>query len=123
MKYLLTFILMSTLSFANSLKKEQREAEFNLAVSYALGTNVKINERKAFNLFHKSARKGHLEAIYLMGVSFDQGRGVKVHKGLARYWFKLAAKKGHAKASFRLAQVQKVLNKIQYRQQSRYALK
>ena len=123
MKYLLTFILISTLSFANSIRKEQKQAEFELAVMYALGTNVKINERKAFNLFHKAARKGHLEAIYLMGVSFDQGRGVKVHKGLARYWFKLAAKKGHAQASFRLAQVQKFLNKNQYKSNKRYALK
>ena len=90
---------------------------------YALGTNVKVDERKAFNLFHKSARKGHLEAMYLMGISFDQGRGVKVQKELARYWFKLAAKKGHAKASFRLAKIQNFLNENQYKQKNRYALK
>ena len=121
MKYLLTVILISSLSFSNSLKNEQRQAEFELAVLYALGTDVEINERKAFNLFHKAARKGHLEATYLMGVSFNQGRGVKIHKGLARYWFKLAANKGHAKASFHLAQIQKFLN--QYPEKSRYAFK
>jgi len=111
MKYLLTFILITTFSFSNSINKDQEQIEFELGVMYALGTNGKVDERKAFNLFHKSARKGHLEATYLMGVSFDQGRGVRVQKELARYWFKLAAKKGHEGARFRLAQIEKVLNK------------
>jgi len=94
-------------------------AQFDLAMMYGTGSEVRKDERQAFNWLHKSAFNGHLEATYLMGVSFKQGTGVRVQKELARYWFKKAAKAGHPKAMFQLAQIERSLNK--QNNSSRYA--
>ncbi len=85
------------------------KAELDLAKMYAIGKEVKRDERRAFYWFHKSALGGNIEAKYYMGVSFLQGRGVKKDIHLARYWFKQAAKAGHQKAIYNLAKIEKSL--------------
>ena len=90
-------------------KKGNAKAQFDLAIMYASGDQVKRDESKAFYWFHKSARNGNVEAKYYMGVSFLQGRGVRKDMHLARYWFKQASKAGHKKAIYYLSQVEKSL--------------
>jgi len=92
-------------------KKGNPQAQFDLAISYARGTGVIKDEKKAFYWFHKSARGGNIEAKYYMGLSFLQGRGVRRDIHLARYWFKQASKAGHKKAIFHLGQVENSLHK------------
>lgn len=92
-------------------EKGNVNAQFDLAMMYGTGSEVKKNERTAFNWLHKSALNGHVQAKYLMGISFQQGTGVRVQKELARYWFKKAAKAGHLKAIFRLAKIERTLEK------------
>jgi len=101
-------------------KEGNMNAQFDLAMMYGTGINVKKSERKAFNWLHKSAVNGHLQAKYLMGVSFNQGTGVKMQKKLAQYWFRKAAKAGHPKAIFQLATIERVLEKKKIL--SKYAL-
>ena len=93
-------------------KKGNIKAELDLAKIYAIGKEVKRDERKAFYWFHKSALGGNVKAKYYMGVSFLQGRGVKKDIHLARYWFKQAAKAGHQRAIYNLAKIKQSLFNI-----------
>jgi len=92
-------------------KKGNTQAQFDLAITYAMGIEVIKDEKKAFYWFHKSARGGNIEAKYYMGLSFLQGRGVRRDIHLARYWFKQASRAGHKKAIFYLGQVENSLHK------------
>ncbi len=92
-------------------KNGNPRAELDLAKIYAIGKEVKRDERKAFYWFHKSALAGNVEAKYYMGVSFLQGRGVKRDIHLARYWFKQAAKAGHQRAIYNLSKIEQSLFK------------
>jgi len=92
-----------------SALKGNIDAQFDVAMMYGTGINVKKNKREAFNWLHKSAFNGHVQAKYLMGVSFKQGTGVRVQKDLARYWFRKAVKAGHQKAIFQLVELEREL--------------
>jgi len=99
-------------------KRGNIQAQFDLAIAYAMGDGIQKDEKKAFYWFHKSARAGHIEAKYYMGLSFLEGRGVRRDIHLARYWFKQAVKAGHKRAIFYLAEVEKSLH-----QNNRYITK
>jgi len=102
------------ISFIYTMKEAKlgrANAQFNLALMYARGTEVEKDEKEAFKWFHKAARNHHVEAKFYMGLSFAQGRGVRKHQQLARYWFKLAAKAGHKKALHYLKKIEDNLNK------------
>jgi len=73
-------------------------AQFDLAMMYATGSGVGMNQPLAFKYFHKAARKGHARAKFFMGLSFAEGKGVKQQLELARYWLKLAVKAGNREA-------------------------
>jgi len=85
------------------------KAQFDLALMYATGSGVNINESLAFKYFHKAARNNHVKAMFFMGLSFAEGKGVRQQKELARYWFKLAAKAGYRDAIAHLASIEQSL--------------
>ena len=67
---------------------------YALGVMFDEGLGVEIDERRAFEWYHRAAGLGHVESMNRLGILYLQGRGVPPSTSAARSWFRLAAAKG-----------------------------
>lgn len=81
------------------------EAQYQLAMMYYKGKEVRRNWEEASKWFHKSADNNHIEAQYMLGYLYENGTHRIVRKDLSvslQYYLK-AAKQGHIKAQYRVS--------------------
>lgn len=68
------------------------DALCSLASMYQKGTGVAVDERRAFELYHKAARTGHLNACYAVGGMICDGRGgYDRNDEVALQWLRIVA--------------------------------
>jgi hypothetical protein len=89
---------------ADVKRRETPKNLYALATIYREGVVTKLDQRKAFHLYHKSALKNFSPSEYQLGMAFRHGIGVKINHEKARYWLRKASKHNHRDASiiFRL---------------------
>ncbi|NEW61488.1 sel1 repeat family protein [Sulfurovum sp. bin170] len=80
-------------------KGEHPKVLYDLATIYRDGRVTKINHKKAFHLYHKSALKKFPPSQYQLGMAFRHGIGVKINHERARYWLRKAARNQHKDAN------------------------
>lgn len=79
-----------------------REAQWNVGMSYRLGEGVEKDYKKAMGFLTKAAEKNHLGAITEIGYMHSQGHGVQKSDEKACYYYKIAAKAGWSRAQTNL---------------------
>lgn len=80
-------------------KANDAEAIFVLASMYATGEGEKIDQKKALELFEKSAQLGSSNAMLQLGLIYRNGNEVvKKDDKKALMWFEEGAKKGNPSA-------------------------
>lgn len=79
-----------------------RDAQYNLAVSYAFGEGVKQDLTEAAIWYRRAAEQGHIVSQYSLGISYVYGEGVSQDSEEAARWFKKAAEQGYARAQVHL---------------------
>ena len=81
-----------------------REALFNLALSYNTGMGVAQDHDEAFQLYKKSSDLRHVLAHFKMGIAYANGHGVEKDEAEAVKWWRKAAEAGDAKSQGNLGQ-------------------
>ncbi|WP_407716232.1 tetratricopeptide repeat protein [Comamonas testosteroni] len=66
----------------------------NLAVMYAAGRGVPLDEKEAARLLGLAAEQGNATAQVNLGTMFEEGRGVRRSLSQAYFWYALAAAQG-----------------------------
>ncbi len=79
-------------------RKGNPKAQYDLAIKYKDGIDGKVDLKKAFYYFHKSATKNYAPAQYQLGMAFRRGLGIKENQELARYWIRKSAKNRYSNA-------------------------
>jgi len=74
------------------------DAQFELAVMYALGLGVPQVDKEAVKWLNLAAEQGHATAQYNLGDMYERGRGVPQDYIKAHMWFNLAGAKGNVQA-------------------------
>jgi uncharacterized protein len=87
-----------------SAEKGNRFAQNKLALSYAEGTGVDKDLKKAVEWYRKAAEQGLAYAQFNLGCYYDSGMGVDKNAGEAAKWYRKAAEQGLAVAQFNLGQ-------------------
>ena len=86
-------------------EKGSSKAQYNLALSYAKGLGVPIDDTRAVYWWRKAAIQGNQHAQYDFGMLHCLGRyGIEKDYEKAIYWFRKSAEQGHAKAQYMLGQ-------------------
>ncbi|PKQ60178.1 hypothetical protein BZG02_20430, partial [Labilibaculum filiforme] len=104
------FMIITTNIFSQtkleSLKKKAEQgymdAQYVLALSYALGEGTLKDEKQAFYWCQKSAEQGHVDAQYMLAQSYVLGKGTLKDEKQAFYWCQKSAKQGHIDAQYSL---------------------
>jgi TPR repeat protein len=96
-------ILLAIKWYEKAAEKDSAVGIFKLAVFAAEGIGQAKDDRKAAQLFFKSAKLGYVRAQYNLACFFEQGKGVPQDPGGAFYWFKQAALQGDPRAQTRTA--------------------
>ena len=78
-------------------------AAYEVAVRYAEGRVVAVNDEEAVRWFEIAAKKGLAPAQFRLGTFYEKGLGVKKDLATARDLYRAAADKGHGKAMHNLA--------------------
>ncbi|PWA01030.1 hypothetical protein BB558_002888 [Smittium angustum] len=78
------------------------EAQYALGLCYHDGVGVDIDEKRAFDLYYKSARQGNPRGQGILGYCYGEGFGVKQNKMEAVKWYILAANQGESVAMYNL---------------------
>jgi localization factor PodJL len=78
-------------------------AQYEIAVRYAEGRNVRPSLEEAARWFERAANQGLAPAQYRLGSLYEKGRGVKKDLTIARRLYQAAADKGNGKAMHNLA--------------------
>jgi TPR repeat protein len=101
---------------SDAAKRGDYRAQYDLATIYRDGTIAKIDFKRAFYFYHKSALKNFAPSQYQLGMAFRHGVGVKQNHERARYWLRKATKNRYRQAEiiFNLYYAQKRVIK-QYR--------
>ena len=79
-----------------------KRAQYELALLYAAGTDVRKDNALAFYWCRKSADQGYSLAQYALATYYEKGIGVSVNTNQAIYFYKKAAEQGYKKAEFEL---------------------
>jgi len=98
-------IILFFLTFIFSLNVSSGEAEkiYNEGIQYLFGYDVKVNPKKACDLFEQSANTGYVLAQYNLGHCYVKGKGREVDIDKAKYWYLKAIKQNSSKARIALA--------------------
>jgi len=80
-------------------------AEYNLALMYALGQGTAQDYQKAAEWYQKAAEQGVPAAEYNLGVMYANGQGVKQDSEEASKWFRKAADEGIGDAETSLGEL------------------
>ena len=86
--------------YQQASERGHHKAMLHLAVRYAYGQSVRVNQRKAVDLVEKAMKMQSAHAYYLMGVMLEQGIGVKPDKIAALSYFRKSADMGNKYGQF-----------------------
>ncbi|PVU89365.1 hypothetical protein BB561_005403 [Smittium simulii] len=78
------------------------EAQYALGLCYHDGIGVNVDDKKAFQLYLKSAKQGNSRGQGILGYCYGEGFGVKQNKQEAVKWYMLAATQGESVAMYNL---------------------
>ena len=78
----------------NQAKSGNADAQFDLGMSYSLGTGVNRNFEEALGWFQKSADQGNAKAQYYLGVMYSHGHGTTIDVDQAFSWYHKSADQG-----------------------------
>lgn len=78
-------------------------AQYDLAVMYDFGRDVRRDPARALRLYRLAADAGHVEAMFMLGASYHQGDGAPVDLRAAIAWYRKAADAGEVRAQNNLA--------------------
>ena len=70
--------------------KGHRKAQYRLGRCYDKGDGVKEDDKKAFELYQKSAKQDYAKAMYQLGRCYLKGKGVAANQEEAKKWLKRA---------------------------------
>ena len=68
-----------------AVKKNEKYSQFVLASLY-LSRNDTAADKKAFDLYKKSAKQGYTEAMYALGHCYELGKGIRKNYYHAVQW-------------------------------------
>ena len=96
---------MAALWYRQAAAQDVAAAQNNLAIMYAKGRGVPLNESRAVALWEQAAANGHAVAKFNLALSYFNGDGVDADRQGAVAWFRKAADDGVADAQFALGQL------------------
>lgn len=66
--------------------QKEKQAQYTLA-SFYLKLQTEAADKKAFDLYKKSARQRYTEAMYALGICYELGKGVRRNYYQAVHWY------------------------------------
>jgi len=75
----------------------ESEAQYAVAMMYAAGEGVEMDQKEAAKWFEKAADEGHPHAMFKIAERYETGTGVKRDPDKAMMWYRKAAESGYAK--------------------------
>ena len=66
--------------------QKEKQAQYTLA-SFYLKLQTEAADKKAFDLYKKSAKQRYTEAMYALGICYELGKGVRRNYYQAVYWY------------------------------------
>ena len=66
--------------------QKEKHAQYTLA-SFYLKIQTETADKKAFDLYKKSAKQGYTEAMYALGICYELGKGVRRNYYQAVHWY------------------------------------
>lgn len=66
--------------------RKEKHAQYTLA-SFYLKLQTESADKKAFDLYKKSANQGYTEAMYALGICYELGKGVRRNYYQAVHWY------------------------------------
>ncbi len=93
-------------SFAWNLeaaKKGQSDAQYDLAMMYFNGDQVKTDHKSAQHWLNVAAQQNNVKAQYRLAMMAEMGIGTEKNNTEAFAWYLKAANQGHAKAQYKVA--------------------
>ena len=76
----------------------ESEAQYAVAMMYAAGQGVEMDQKEAAMWFEKAAEEGHPHAMFKIAERYENGNGIAKDPEKAIHWYKKAAETGYAKA-------------------------
>jgi len=76
----------------------ESEAQYAVAMMYAAGEGVELDQEEAAGWFEKAAEEGHPHAMFKIAERYETGNGVKRDSEVAIRWYRKAAETGYGKA-------------------------
>lgn len=76
----------------------ESEAQYAVAMMYAAGEGVEMDQEEATNWFEKAAEEGHPHAMFKIAERYETGIGVARDAEVAIKWYRKAAETGFGKA-------------------------
>ena len=100
----------------------ESEAQYAVAMMYASGDGVGMDQVEAARWFEKSAEEGHPYGMFKIAERYETGNGVAQDPEKAMMWYRKAAETGYAKADDkayydRLREAEFAAMKERYRQE------
>ena len=74
----------------------ESEAQYAVAMMYAAGEGVEMDQKEATKWFEKAAEEGHPHAMFKIAERYENGDGVAKDPDKAMTWYKKAAETGYA---------------------------
>ena len=78
------------------------EAQYNLALMYDEGEEVRQDHFKAFEWYQKAANQGFASAQFNLGVMYRSGEGVRQDYAKALQWYQKAANQRYAASQYNI---------------------
>lgn len=75
----------------------ESEAQFAVAMMYAAGEGVEMDQEEAAKWFEKAAHEGHPHAMFKIAERYEKGNGVAKDTETAMLWYRKAAETGYQK--------------------------
>ncbi len=92
-----------------SSKDGHLESQYNLALLYYEGIEIKRNVKAAFELFEKTAKRGYGRGQYYVGKLYEEGDGIPENKIEAYAWLSVSIENGNAFATKRRNEMEEFL--------------
>ena len=88
-------------------------AQYDLALLYIEGTEIRKDDALAVYWCRRSAEQGYALAQYTLATCYLKGVGIGMDISSAKYWYEKAAAQGYAKAELELQRLSKAMGKNQ----------
>jgi TPR repeat protein len=75
----------------------ESEAQYAVAMMYAAGEGVEMDQMEAAKWFEKAAEEGHPHAMFKIAERYESGEGVERDPEKAAMWYRKAAETGYGK--------------------------